>query len=185
MTNKDNMSWVDDQEAKKEEERSKEYFNVVEGKQEFILLSHCAPLAQVWVPSEKKYRVAEDGDSNVSIKGLCWVLQDGIIKSARLPYTIVKDIRSYQQNDDWEFVLPFPHTFTLTAKNAGSKEVEYSLNASPKKVEIPKEILEELATKSTPEEIVEKIKEKTNENNKPVNNPTAEEEGINPEDIPF
>lgn len=175
----DNMNWVDQHEKETEENRAKGYFNIVEGKQEFVLLSHCAPLAQVFDPATKKYRAAEEGDKAVSIKGVCWVLQDGDIKQAKLPYTIVKQIRDYQQNPEWEFTLPFPHTFTLTAKGAGTKEVEYSLNASPKKVEIPVEILEELAKKPTPEEIVEKVK-----GSAPNDRPLPDEE-LDPSSIPF
>lgn len=192
----DKMDWVDKQEEKIAEDRSKDYFNVEEGSQQFVLLSHCAPLAQVWDNGAKKYRPAEEGERNVSIKGVCWVLQDGLIKQAKLPYTVVKSIKSFRDNDDWEFAIPFPHTFMLTAKNAGTKEVEYTLNASPKKIEIPQATLDELAKKPAPEDIVERIKGggKVSQGNNtqdeqeapPVSAyPTAESEGINPADTPF
>lgn len=156
----DSMDWIDAREEELQEERAEGYFNIVEGKQEFILLTHLRPLPQVWDNVNKKYRIAEEGDKNVSIKGVCWVLQDGKIKQAKLPYTIVKSIREIQQNPDWDFVLPFPHTLTLTAKNAKTKEVDYSLTPSPKKVTIPEAIIDELATKPTPDDIIERIKEK-------------------------
>ncbi len=194
----DPMNWIDECEEQIEDEKAKGYFTIVEGKQEFLLLTHCAPLAQVWDQATKKYRVAQEGDQSVSVKGLCWVLQDGLIKQAKLPYSVVKDIRAYQQNPEWEFALPFPHTFTLTAKNAKTKEVEYSLNASPKKIEIPAVILSELTKKPKPEDVVAKIKEgktssasssasatpakKTGVLQTPVEYPT---EQINPDDIPF
>lgn len=160
------MNWIDEQEEKNQSERSKDYFNITEGKQQFILLSHCAPLAQVW--DGKKYRIAEEGDTNISMKGLCWVYQDGVIKSAKLPYTVVKHIRAIQQDPEWDFKLPFLHAFTLTAKGAGTKEVEYSLNASPKQTELPQSVLDELAKKPTPEELVEKIKGKVSQGNTEV-----------------
>jgi len=183
-----NMDWVDKRDEEIATERAAGYFDIVEGKQQFVLLSHCAPLAQVWTGT--KYRPAVDGDKNVSIKGVCWVLQDGKVKEAKLPYTVVKEIRALQTNPEWEFTLPFPHTFTLTAKGAKSKEVEYSINASPKKVAIPTEILAELKTKPTPDELVERIKGRdTTQKNVPN---TAEEAGgydadvdPNPDDIPF
>ncbi len=152
------MGWIDGQEAKNKEERSKGYFSIVEGKQQFILLSHCAALSQVFDPATKKYRAAKEGDENISIKGVCWVLQDGLIKEAKLPYTLVKTIRGIQQDPEWEFKIPFAHTFTLEATGAGTKEVKYSLTPSPKKVEIAPEVLVELSKKPTPENIVEKIK---------------------------
>jgi hypothetical protein len=186
----DPMDWIDKREEEIQEERDDRYFEIVEGKQEFVLLSHLAPLAQVW--DGTKYRIAEEGDKNVSIKGLGWVMQDGKVKQAKLPYVVVKDIRSYQQNPEWEFKLPFPHTFSLTAKGAKTKDVEYTLNASPKKVEIPVAILEELAKKPKPEAVVEKIKEgRTGASSAatpkkhpsmPIEYPT---EQINPDDIPF
>lgn len=184
----DNFGWVDNKEEEIKKERAEGYFNIEEGSQQFVLLSHCAPLAQVWTGS--KYRVAEEGDKGASIKGVCWVLQDGKIKQAKLPYTVVKEIRGLQLNPDWEFAIPFPHTFTLKAKGAKSKEVEYSINASPKKVVIPEEILLELKKKPTPEEIVEKIKGKNTEDkaqNAVAGEATSEypTEDVNPDDIPF
>ena len=176
------MGWVDQQEERIAEERSKGYFNIEEGAQTFVLLTHCAPLAQVYDKSANKYRPAVEGDKNVSIKGVCWVLQDDAIKQAKLPYTVVKAIKGLSDNPDWEFVLPFPHTLTLSAKNAGTKEVEYSLTPSPKKIEIPKEVLDELAKKPTPEDIIEKIKGAKDEEQK-TDEPV--QEGIDPKDIPF
>ena len=177
------MGWVDSQETKQKEERSKEYFNINEGENKFVLLSHCAPLVQVWTGS--KYVPAQEGDKNTNIKGLCWVLQDGVIKSAKLPYTVVKSIRALQQNPEWDFSgFPFPHTLTLTAKNAGTKEVEYELMPSPKKVEIPEEVLTELKKKKSPEEIVELIKEKASSSNTLVSRAKVAED-IDPESVPF
>lgn len=182
----DKFDWVDTQEKKIQEERSKDYFNIQEGPNRFVLLSHCAPLAQVWTGS--KYRIAEEGDRNVSIKGICWVLQDGVIKSAKLPYGVVKQLRGLQQDPEWDFQLPFPHVLTLNAKGAGEKTVEYTLQPSPKKVDIPEAILEELKKKPTPEELVEKIKGHGVSQGNPTGPTTPPDypvEDINPDDIPF
>lgn len=179
----DSMDWVDKQEEKRKEERSKEYFNIEEGANRFVLLSHCEPLAQVF--DGKKYRIAEEGDKGASIKGVCWVLQEGLIKSAKLPYTVVKQIRGLQQNPDWEFKVPFPHILTLNAEGAGTKEVKYSLTPSPKVYEIPADVLTALKDKPTPAELVEKIKGKASgatTDTKGIDYPT---EDINPDDIPF
>lgn len=181
----DNFDWVEEQEKKNAENRSADYFNIEEGENKFVLLSHCAPLTQVFDPSTKKYRVAEEGDKNVSIKGVCWVMQDEVIKQAKLPYTVVKAIKGYRDHEDWDFKIPFLHPFTLVAKNAGTKEVEYTLNASPKQVEIPQHILDELAKKPTPEEIIEKIKGRSDEEPKAADYPEPEDEGLSSEDIPF
>jgi len=175
--NEDKMGWIDEREA----ERSKEYFNIKEGENCFFLLSYTIPLAQVWDNASKQYRVAVEGDKNASIKGICWVLQDEMIKLARLPYTAVKQLRAYQTNKEWELgEFPWAHQVTLTAKGAGTKEVEYTTTLSPKKTKFSQEILNELVKKDPPEMIVENIKSKA-QPDKPIEYP----EGSNPADIPF
>lgn len=186
----DEWGWVDEKEEEIKEERAKGYFDIKEGSQQFVLLSHCAPLAQIYEAG--KYRAATEGERGASIKGVCWVLQDGLIKQAKLPYTLVKDIRALQQNPDWEFKVPFPHVFTLSAIKAGTKDVKYSLTASPKIYEIPPSVMTELAKKPSPESIVERIKggkspsraESEDMRDAP---PTEYPDGgdINPDDIPF
>jgi hypothetical protein len=124
----------------------------------------------------------------VSVKGVCWVLQKNekdeyVIKSARLPYTVVKAIKGIAQDPDWDFELPFLNPLTLNAVGAGTKEVKYTLTPSPKKFEMPEGILDELAKKPTPEEMVEKMK---GNNTAPaastVDYPTDD---LKPEDVPF
>lgn len=183
------LDWVDEREAERKKEQSDGYFNIQEGKQQFVLLTHAEPLTQVWDNAKKQYRTAVEGDKNVSIKGVCWVLQDGKVKQAKLPYTILKQIRAIQQDPEWDFKFPFAHLLTLTAVGAGTKEVEYTLNPSPKEVEIPQDILDELAKKPSPADIVERIKNgpKVSQRNEEesVPYPTPEDEGIKPDDIPF
>ncbi len=179
MTN--TFDWVDSREEEIKKERAEGYFDIVEGNQQFVLLSHCAPLAQVYDKASNKYRLAEEGDRNASIKGLCWVLQDGLIKQAKLPYTIVKALRALQQNPDWEFAIPFEHTLTLNAVGAGTKEVKYSLTPSPKKTPIAPSVMEELKKKPSPDELIEKMRSgKVETSSKPEAGPD-----INPEDVPF
>lgn len=182
------FDWVDEKEQELKEERAKGYFDIKEGKQQFVLLTHCAPLAQVFDPSTKKYRAAIEGDKNISMKGVCWVLQDSFVKQAKLPYLIVKAIRALQQNPDWEFSIPFLHTLTLDAEGAGTKEVKYSLTPSPKTIEISPSVMNELAKKPTPEQIVEKIKEgrpqqQTTEDTRSAPIYSYPDEGIKPDDI--
>lgn len=162
------MDWID----KREEERSKEYFELVEGENKFQLLTYCAPQALKWTGN--KYEPAVEGDTNLSIKGVCWVLQDGLIKLAKLPYTVVKQVRALQNDPDYTFEdFPMPRVIKVNAKGAGTKEVEYSTIPSPKETSVSEEILAELAKKLTPEEMIEKMKGK------------SLEEDIKPEDIPF
>lgn len=180
MTNK--MDWVD----KKEQEQGKDYFDMVEGENRFQLLTHCAPQALKWTGT--KYEPAEEGDTNISIKGVCWVLQDDVIKLAKLPYTVVKAIRALQNDPDYAFEeFPMPRVIKVNAKGAGTKEVEYSVIPSPKEVTVSKEVMEELAKKPTPEEMVEKMKGKVSQRNDTTDATKIEypTEDIDPDDIPF
>ena len=153
------MDWVDAREEKSKEEYEKGYFNFVEGANKVLILSHCAPLAQKWTGT--KYEPAEEGDQNVSVKGVCWVLHEGLLKQAKLPYLVVKAIRALQNDSEWGFnEFPMRYPVTINAKGAGKKEVEYTVVPSPKEMVAPAEILNELAKKPKPEEIVEKIKGK-------------------------
>lgn len=155
----DKMSWIDEREKVAKEEGSKEYFRIVEGENRLQILTHAAPYAQKWTGT--KYEPAEEGEKNVSIKGVCWVLQDGAIKLAQLPYTVVKQIRALQNDPDYAFEeFPMPRAIKVNAKGAGTKEVEYSVIPSPKEVEVSSEVMAELANKPTPEEMVEKMKGK-------------------------
>lgn len=177
----DSMSWVDEKSAEIEKSASEGYFSFIEGDNRIQLLTHCAPLAQVYDPSTRKYRMATEGDKNSGIKGLCWVLQDGKIKQAKLPYTVVKAIRDLQNDPDYQFeAFPMPRVINIKAKNAGTKEVEYTIIPSPKEVAVDASIMTELASKPSPEDMVEKIKERAK--------PKDDDEGLQypePDEIPF
>lgn len=179
------MDWVSQKEKEIEKAKEEGYFQVVEGDNRIQLLTHCAPLAQVYNPMTKKYEIAQEGQKGSSIKGVCWVLQDGKIKQAKLPYTVVKAVKDLMEDPDYAFeAFPMPRMINIKAKNAGTKEVEYSVIPSPKEYEVPAEVLAELAKKPTPEEIVEKIKGKVSlRNDTPL--PENDEEELDPEDIPF
>lgn len=182
------MSWNEWDEVAKNVGGGKNYFTVKEGVNKFILLSPIEPLAQVFDTSTRKYRTAAEGETNVSVKGVCWVLEkDGLeggylIKQANLPYAVVKAIKGIAEDPEWEFKLPFKHPLTLTAEGAGTKEVKYTLTPSPKEFVVSQEILDELGKKPTPKEVVQKIKGEVVE---PVKASYYPEEELSPEDIPF
>lgn len=187
MTN-DKMSWIDEQEKKNAEKSSEGYFAIVEGDNRFQLLSHVVPLPLKWTGST--YEPAEEGDTNVSIKGVCWVLQDGKIKLAKLPYTAVKAIRELMNDPDYAFdEFPMPRMVNLKAKGAGTKEVEYNLIPSPKETTVSDEIAAELAKKLTPDEMVEKEKSRgkvSQEKTDTVEYPTySTNDSASPDAIPF
>lgn len=177
----DKMSWIDETEKKRDEEFKEGYFNIAEGDNRVQILTHCAPLAQMWDNANKKYRVAEEGDKNPSIKGVCWLLHEGKMKQAKLPYTVVKAIRSLQNDSEWGFeAFPMTRQINIKAKDAGTKEVDYSVTPTLKEFPVSDEIMKELAARPTPEDIIEKMKNKVSPRNK-----SDYPEGPNPEDIPF
>lgn len=172
------MDWAD-----KVEKPSGEYFKIAEGDNRIQLLSHCAPYALKWTGA--KYEPAEEGDTNVSWKGVCWVLQDGVIKSATLPYTVVKAIKGFMEDEDYAFSeFPMPRQVNIKAVGAGTKEVEYNVIPSPKEAPVAPQTLTELAQKPTPEEMVEKMR-KVEKVSPEINPMTDIEQDIKPEDIPF
>ena len=176
------MDWVDKREEAVKKEAGEGYFNLQEGDNRVQLLTHLSPLPQVW--DGKKYRMAEEGDTNISIKGVGWVLQDGKIKQAKLPYTVVKAIRELQQDPDYAFEdFPMPRLINIKAKGAGSKEVEYTVIPAPKETVVSEEILTELSKKPSPQDIVEKIKGTVALIQPKVFDDI--DEFVNPEDIPF
>lgn len=156
----DKMEWVDKKEAQAND--SKDYFNIVEGDNRFQVLTYIAPQPLKWTGT--KYEPAEEGDTGISIKGVCWVLQDDAIKLAKLPYTAVKAIRAFQNDEETRFEeFPMPYAINVKAKGAGTKEVEYQIIPSRKETPVAKEVLVELAKKPTPEEMVEKMKNKVSQ----------------------
>jgi len=158
------MDWVTDREKERDEEFAKGFFQIQEGDNRVQLLTHCEPLAQVWDNTEKKYRIAEEGDSNISIKGVCYVLQDGVVKQAKLPYTVVKAIKALMEDEDYAFEgFPMPRLINIKAKGAGTKEVDYAVTPAPKETSVSEAVIKELATKPSPEEIVEKLRGKVSQ----------------------
>lgn len=193
----DDMNWVDEEETKRDEEFKKGYFNIVKGDNRVQLLTHCAKLVQVWDNAASKYRIAKEGDKDPNIKGLCWVLHDGYIKEAKLPYTVVRQIRTLRNDPDWAFEkFPMPRLINIKAEDNGKKfngkvVFDYTVMPSPKEAPVNADILSALAEKPTPETMIEKMKERATDTPPAApatpaqGYPTEEEEGISRDGIPF
>ena len=146
-----------------------EWMNIVEGANKLRLVTELAVLPQWW--DGAKYHVAVEGDkrpesTTVSIKWLGWVIdrsdgEQGKLKLIKLPHTVAKQIRDLQQSEDYSFEeAPMPYDVTVNAKGAGTKEVEYSTMPSPKREDVPEDVLKVLGKKSTPESVVNAMKNK-------------------------
>lgn len=151
------MAWVDEIASGGEEG----YFKFVEGDNRIQLLTHCTQLIQRW--TGKGYEVVVEGDpqEGKQIKGVCYVLQEGEIKLAFLPYTVVKQIKELMADPDYAFEeFPMPRFLNIRAKGAGSKEVEYTVVPSPKEAVVAPEVLSKLKEKTDVETIVQRMKDK-------------------------
>lgn len=101
-------------------------------------------------------------------KLLTYVLdrKDNKIKLAKLPYSVGTKIGTYEADVEFgnEFVgFPMPYDIRIIAKGAGTKEVKYEIDPSPRKVPVDTTILEELAKKKSIPEIVQKMKDNQKE----------------------
>jgi len=85
-----------------------------------------------------------------TFKFLMFVLDrtDNIIKPYFMPISIMDNISQLQLDNDWGFDgFPMPYDINVRAIGAGTKEVKYSVIASPKKEPLTADILEQLSKK--------------------------------------
>lgn len=102
-------------------------------------------------------------------KGLSWVINrdSNKIELMKIPFTIIKTLTGFQQDEDYSFEsFPMPYDLKITAKNAGTKEVEYTVLPSMKQIPVDEETLEKLSKEKTCAEIVQKLKDKQIEKDK-------------------
>lgn len=142
------------------------YFNIKEGDNKVRILSEMVAVPQWWDGSKYQMVVENDKhpeDRQISVKWLCWVIdrKDDKVKLAKLPHTIAKTVGNLQENPEWAFEgSPMPYDVTISAKGAGSKEVEYSVMPSPKRDPVSKEVLDDLEKQTPVEDIRHSMKEK-------------------------
>lgn len=138
-------------------------------------------------------------------KYLSWVLDhsDNKIKQIRIPYIIMNDIVSLMSSKGtgYDFAeFPMPYSVTIKAVNAGTKEVQYTVIPDRENTPVPQTILDELAKKKTPAQVVEMFKKWTEEkhrqdgtwdrlhgksNDESFDTIEYPADDINPNDIPF
>jgi hypothetical protein len=113
-------------------------------------------------------------------KFVCWVIDraDKKVKPYFAPYTIVKTLSKYQQDEEyaWED-FPMTRDLIIDAKDAGTKEVDYQCHLSLKESPLTEIEKADLEQKGSIEDFIEKIKEK--QGKEPPVEPT-----VNSEDEP-
>lgn len=144
-----------------------------------------------------------------------WDYADESIKLFKMPLTIFNYIANLELEEGWAFTgFPMPYDLVINAKDAGTKEVEYTPTPSPTRVEVPVVVQEEMRKKKSALEIIDGLKIKNQEKHRAdgtwdalhqggFEKPTPEsigadkkkwgehepikypDEEVNPEDIPF
>jgi hypothetical protein len=94
-----------------------------------------------------------------------WDKADNKVKLFRMNMTIAKMVAALMKDEDHGFEsFPMPYNIKITAKGAGTKEVEYQVIPGAVKP-IDDSVMEELATQNnTTAEIIENMKKKQKEN---------------------
>ncbi len=98
-----------------------------------------------------------------TLKFVCWVIDrsDGEIKPYFAPYTRFKSLVAYQEEEDYTWTdFPMPRDVSINVKNAGTKEVEYTVICGAKEFPLTAKEEELLEKKGSIEDFVEKLKEK-------------------------
>jgi len=101
-------------------------------------------------------------------KFVCWVIDraDGKVKPYFAPYTIVKALSKYQEDEEyaWE-EFPMTRDLIIDAKDAGTKEVDYQCHLSLKESKLTDVELADLEQKGSIKDLIERIKEKQEKEN--------------------
>jgi hypothetical protein len=176
-----------------------EFWKPVEGTNKIRLLS----TPELFV-SRYKFGVCYEGaeyckkenlgpKENLSYKWLTWIIDraDGEQKLYSMPFSITKDLTALKTNDEYAFEdFPMPYDITLNVKNAGTKEVEYSVVPSRKETPLLRAEIDMYATQTPVPDVIAAMKEKARKQHGGASEEVAEDEPknvdeIEPGEIPF
>lgn len=93
----------------------------------------------------------EGKEAKPSIKYTCYILTNGTIEMADLPYSAMKQIGDFQENIDYKFdSFPMPYDVTIKFDpDSKSPNDMYKVIASPKREPVSEAIMDELLEKVT------------------------------------
>lgn len=93
--------------------------------------------------------------------------KDNKVKLYKIPFKIFKSIAALEVDEDYKFEgFPMPYDIKLNAKNAGTKEVEYTVMPSPKIVAVGEEVVEFLSKQKPIKDVIKAMQDKNIENHK-------------------
>lgn len=123
-----------------------------------------------------------------TFKWLCYILdrQDGKVKAYYMPHTIAKSLDALQSDPDYFFDdMPMPYDINIKTKNAGTKEVEYTVIPGLRK-DLTAAEQEEINRQKPIDELLKKVQEdgsKATATQQPAQKPESKEIGV--DDIPW
>jgi hypothetical protein len=156
---------------------SGDYLKLREGSNRLRLMSACLPHAGEY-------------QGRKTFKWLCYVIDrmDGKVKPFFMPNVIYKQIEALQMNPDYEFTdVPMPFDLTVNAKNAGTKEVEYTVVPARKNTDVTGREMDEFTALKPLADLQRALREK-NQKNGPQAPPHSDDDHSGPvdeSDVPF
>lgn len=124
-----------------------EYFKVKEGDNKVRLVSECLPHESVY-------------QGQKTFKWLCQVIDftDNKVKPYFMPHSVYRQICDLQLDEDYKFdEVPMPYSINIKTTNAGDKTVKYSVIPSPKRVDLPLDLIKAISDAPTVQELQAKI----------------------------
>lgn len=103
---------------------------------------------------------------------------DGKVKPYFAPYTVYKQIAQLETDPFFAFQgMPMPYDVNVKVENAGTKEVEYNVQASPNKTAITPAEIEAAQNAGTVQDYLSKLADKSN-NSEPDGVQQASQEAL-------
>jgi hypothetical protein len=131
-------------------------FKFKEGENRVRVLSASFPLQNIYTNPD-----TGEVSTNVKFVTWLWVFSENALRLAFLPMTIVRSIAAYQSKPDYAFTaVPMPYDLLIDAKNAGSKDVKYTVTAARSNSDVPQEAIDALAKEKPVEEVAKLIQQK-------------------------
>jgi hypothetical protein len=146
------------------------------------------------IAEENKEREKEGKDPiRLSVKFLTWAWDYSYesLKLFSMPFSVAKQLSEFKREDPEQGYgfSGWPIPYDINIKNTGKGGDRYTVVPAKNSQEISEEVIGQLEMENTPEEVIESMEAKARrtggKSEEPVEHPTAEDEDINPDDIPF
>ena len=190
-----------------QEERSGgDWFRPKEGTSRVRILTEFEPVLKHWdtrqgrsivcVGKDKGCPYHEEGMSRGSVQYLMWIIdrEDGELKIAALPYSVVKPVADWKEMEDYSYDKVPEYDIIINKTKTGSEARDVKYSVTPARKESPLTEEEQIALESATDiaDIVIKMKDNQLEKYKDETEPDKKEskkeldpDEIDPEDLDF